>query len=459
MNILHSVLSLTLLCTITSCSKEDEWLDKKYNLSDVTPTTISDFQKLLDNGDVMNRSLPALGLVGSDNYFLLSSDWQNAQVIPRNSYVWAKDIFEGSTSPEWKAGYQVVEYCNVVLDGLANLNILSNSMDYNIAKGSALFYRSMAFYNLAQIFCKRYSSLTRNEPGIPIRLTSDVNVKSTRDPVEKVYSQIFQDLKVARNLLPDFPITKTRASRVACDALLSRAYLNTGEYDSCIYYSTTALDKIDTLIDFSKFPATATFPFPTYRGDNPEVIFFAYSYSYLTIIANYTCYVDSLLYKSYETDDLRKSLFYKVISPVEKKVVFKGTYTGSSTLFGGLATNEIVLNRAEAYARTNHLNEAQEDINRLLRHRYNPNAYVDLSSNDITQVLKFILSERRKELPFTGQLRWEDLRRLNEEPRFEVELKRVVNGQTFTLLPKNERYIYPIPDDEVRLSGLAQNER
>jgi len=70
-----------------------------------------------------------------------------------------------------------------------------------------------------------------------------------------------------------------------------------------------------------------------------------------------------------------------------------------------------------------------------------------------------LIQERRKELPFSGNLPWEDLRRLNQEPNFAKTLTRMLNGETFSLPPGDNRYVYPIPENEISLSGIQQNPR
>jgi hypothetical protein len=70
-----------------------------------------------------------------------------------------------------------------------------------------------------------------------------------------------------------------------------------------------------------------------------------------------------------------------------------------------------------------------------------------------------IITERRKELPFTGSARWEDLRRLNKDPQFAKTLIRQLNGQNYTLAPNDPKYTLPIPDIEIKLSGIQQNLR
>lgn len=82
-----------------------------------------------------------------------------------------------------------------------------------------------------------------------------------------------------------------------------------------------------------------------------------------------------------------------------------------------------------------------------------------LPSENAEEVLFAIITERRKELPFVGEIRWEDLKRLNKEERFQRTLKRVINGSTFTLPPNDKRYVLPIPLNEIQLSRIEQNER
>tara|TARA_R110002033_G_scaffold36621_1_gene75228 strand:+ start:3737 stop:3916 length:180 start_codon:yes stop_codon:yes gene_type:complete len=55
-------------------------------------------------------------------------------------------------------------------------------------------------------------------------------------------------------------------------------------------------------------------------------------------------------------------------------------------------------------------------------------------------------------------LRWQDIRRLNKEGAG-ITLTRTLKGENYTLPPNDPRYIFPIPDDEIALSGIKQNVR
>ncbi|MDB5191496.1 MAG: RagB/SusD family nutrient uptake outer membrane protein [Segetibacter sp.] len=125
----------------------------------------------------------------------------------------------------------------------------------------------------------------------------------------------------------------------------------------------------------------------------------------------------------------------------------------------GTNVNEVYLISAEAKARTGNLAGALADLNTLLSKRWKTGTYTPFNATTQFDALSLILKERRKELPFTAALRWSDLRRLNIDSRFSTTLVRVLNGITFTLPPNHQKYTLPIPDAEIKLSGIQQNPR
>ena len=208
-----------------------------------------------------------------------------------------------------------------------------------------------------------------------------------------------------------------------------------------------------SLLDFNSLNAAASFSLPTFQTGNSEVLF--YSTGSLTS-GMLSAYADSSLYRSYATNDLRKTLLYKLSGTLPQ---FKGSYTGGNNPFTGIGLNEIYFIRAESRARTNNLTGAMADLNAVLIKRWKTGTYVNATAASADIALKLILSEKRKELAFSGSNRWEELRRLNDDPVLAVALKRVVNGVEYTLAPASIRYVLPIPDNEIRLSGIPQNQR
>jgi hypothetical protein len=98
-------------------------------------------------------------------------------------------------------------------------------------------------------------------------------------------------------------------------------------------------------------------------------------------------------------------------------------------------------------------------LNSLLQKRWRTGTFTPLTASNADEALIKIITERRKELPFTGHIPWIDLRRLNKDPRFSRTLKRIIDNTTYQLLPNSPNYVFPIPDEEIRLTGIPQNIR
>ncbi|MBO9682943.1 MAG: RagB/SusD family nutrient uptake outer membrane protein, partial [Flavisolibacter sp.] len=211
MKTLYIILSTCYLLSIMSCKKA--WLDVRPNKAIVVPSEVKDYQSLLDNAALFNKNGSGLGEVSADNYYLLFPVWQslgNAQ--ERNAYIWAKDIYQGETGLDWRDAYTRILTENVVLDGIEKIkpNQIEASA-WNNVKGSALFYRAYDFFNLAQEFCKPYlASTASTDLGIPLRKSSDIFINVSRSTVQETYDQIINDLMLARQLLPDVAVVKTR---------------------------------------------------------------------------------------------------------------------------------------------------------------------------------------------------------------------------------------------------------
>ncbi|SDF80415.1 SusD family protein [Mucilaginibacter pineti] len=452
-------LLLLILCMILfSCQKD--FLDKKPDKSLLVPTTLKDFQALLDNTTIMNAS-PSLNMIASDEFYTTGDALNSLGAIyEENAYLWTKDDpYQGNRIVDWELPYQQVFYANVVLEGLRKIPADTYSQSqWNQIKGSALFFRSFAFYNLAQEFAKPYiGSSASTDLGIPLRLTSEVNAKSVRATIQTTYDQIIADLNLAQSLLPLSANIKSRPSQMAVQALLSRIYLSMGDYVNAKKMADTYLSSNNKLIDYNTLTASGINPFPpAIPSGNDEVVFYSalipinFEYSSLTI-------VDSVLYRSFSTNDLRKSLLF--LDNGGGIINFIGDYTGLAYYnFGGLATDEVYLNRAECFARNNDGTSALKDLNLLLQNRYKKNAYTPISSTDMNVILSAILNERKKELIARGT-RWGDLRRLNQDSKYAITLKRIIYNQTYTLPPNDNRYVFPIPDNEITGSGIQQNPR
>ncbi|TPE42452.1 RagB/SusD family nutrient uptake outer membrane protein [Pontibacter mangrovi] len=455
-NLCTWVLCLLTLAALPSCEKE--FLELKPDKTLVVPTTLEDLQALLDHGAVMNTGTShALAEFGSDDYYVSTATWQ---LLPRpeekNGYIWAKEVYEGQPVNDWDYAYRRILYANTVLEGLEKLQPSpAQQAAWSQAKGMALFHRGWAFFQLAQLFAKPYDAATAaQDPGIPLRLSADVGAVPTRQSVAETYRQILEDLQAAEALLPEHAIVPQRPGKAAARQVLARTYLQLGDYQQALTSTEGALQLSSTLLDYNTLDTSAAFPFPTQGVGNPEIVFYSNQYA-LEILFAGRVQVDSVLYQSYDTLDLRRQAFFYYEGD---KLTFKGSYEGFYSLSTALTTGELYLTKAECLARLGQPEEALHTLNQLLARRYEAGAFEPLTTDNTPDVLGRILEERRKELLFRG-VRWQDLRRLNKDPRFAKTLVRHIDGKRYELPPNDPRYVWPIPDNVVQASGLPQNPR
>lgn len=437
------------------CSKSD-FLDKKPQKSLLEPTTLEHYQAILDHDGTMNGAgalglTPQLGESGSDDYYLLDKDFESF-LLPQTQqyYIWSEQPYLGQRVYDWEFPYKAILHSNIVLDGLQKLESTKfDKSDYGYIKGQALFHRAHMYHQLAQVFSPPFSPDGQNDGfGLVWRMTSDINEQLTMATVGEVYDQIIADLKESIPLLTTNNLQPSRPSRQAAYGLLARVYLTMQDYPMALLYADSCLQLQDDLCDFNMVDVNATAPFRGVRFANPinkEVLFYSVMLSGITDrypTSPFAVRIDTLLYDSYDENDLRKSAFFHKL---DDGVKFKGSYNfyGYEYYFSGIAVDEILLISAECNARIGNLEQALEPLNRLLLNRHKTDTYLPISHMENDPLLGLILAERRKELVFRG-LRWSDLRRLNAEGK-EHTLRRKLQEREYTLEPNDGRWTWPLP--------------
>lgn len=443
---------LLIVILLSGCTEK---LDVRPDESKLVPQSIADFQALLDDPELVNRCIPSYGEAGADNYYITDMRYNALPTYGlQEGYIWGNRVFGiGDFTADWSDSYSRILLSNLILEGVNGISEGRETAAYKNLSGSALFIRSLAFYSLSGIFCKPYDSTTAAvDMGVPLRTTVDIKMILQRASLQETYDLILHDLKIAVNNLPQIATYKTRPSKVSAYGLLSRIYLNIGDYDNALKYADSVLLVYNDLLDYNTFDSNMSVPFPAF---NKEVLFHATIYSNPLIRIN-SCMVDTFLLAEYEENDLRRSLFFR--AGAGNLTLFKGTYAGVLDQFGGIAVDEIYLNRAECFARKGDVVNAMKDLNALLITRWKTGTYTKRSADDVHDALRQVLSERRKELIFRG-LRWSDIRRLNKDIQFAKTIVRKINGKTYELPPGDPRYVFPIPDEEIQISGIPQNVR
>ena len=447
------ITTLSLQFFITSCEK---FLDKKQNMSLVTPGTLKDLQAILDDESSMNRSrTPSFGEASSDDYFLISSSYNALSERNKAVYRWMPYSYEFQN--DWSINYFIIYNANLCLERLNKITrTTQNAQDWDNIKGSALFFRAYSFLNLAWVYAHAFNAATSDkEPGIVLRMVSDFNVPSSRSTVKETYHQIINDATEAIQFLPSSAAHVMRPSKGAAYGLLARSYLSMSVWDSAYKYSNLALAENNTLMDYNSSPYLTGFsenvPFKPF---NPEIIFYSEMNNSLTLHAPLTGRVDPVLYSYYDTDDLRRKVYFRPANGYQR---FKGSYSSNATtLFSGLAVNEMYLIKAESLARLNHIEDAMDKLNILLKTRWdNAVPFTPKVASDAGSAVSIILLERRKELLMRG-LRWSDIKRLNRE-NAKIVLQRNIEGNTFSLQPNSSYFALPLPTDVILNSKIIQN--
>jgi starch-binding outer membrane protein, SusD/RagB family len=442
---------LALMLCHTACKK---FLDEKPNAKLAVPTTVQDVQALMDQYAVMNGFFPNMGAESDDDFYMKDAYYNTSKADIQRTYTWHKDAYNEMA---WRDMYSIVLAANLGLETLEKINISGGiPAGFNRAKGSALFLRSMAFYQLAQYYAKPYNpSIAALTPGIPVRLQSDITTPNIRNNSETTYRQITEDLLAALPLLPNLGDPVSRPSRAACFALLADVYLTMGQYDKTRAFADSSLKIKGNLLDYNSLNTVTDAPFTQF---NAEVVFTSITSGATRLYIN-NGIIDTILFTMYDPNDLRKTLFFKNLG-TGLGYGFKGNYDGSpyGQLFNGIAVDEVYLLRAEAAARLGNKDAAMADINILLQKRYKTGFFVPLSASTAADALKKVLTERRKELVGRSR-RWFDLRRLNQDPAFAVTLYRKVTGTVYQLPPNDNRYTFYIPLNVVSLTGMEQNIR
>ncbi|MBN3584819.1 RagB/SusD family nutrient uptake outer membrane protein [Algoriphagus aestuarii] len=443
---------LGLALILGSCS---EFLDSKPNKNLVVPKTLDDFQGLLDAELNGMNVVPMGGFVSSDDaYFgpgLLARLSFNQEAI----YFWRKEIYlPDENDANWSYPYQKIFYANVVLDGLKSFSPKSEIERQRMLEleSSAKFYRAMGHFEVLMLFAEPFDPSIEGQLGIPIRLSSDINVKSGRATMKESFAQIVSDLEEGMDNLPVKADIPSRPSQWAANAMLGRVYLTMHAFGESFEASSNALAIDDELMDYNELDSSLNYSFEVMH---PETVFYGRQLT-STFTGNAENYVNPELLGLYDSLDLRPFFFFKQSSGPER-FIFRGNYTGDFYQFGGIATDEVLLNLAEAGARSGHEAEANEALKYLLENRMAEGFQLE---EDLTgeELMELILLERRKELLFRD-IRWMDLKRHNLYPAYETTLTREFNEEDAVLPPNSSRYAFEIPPLEMQLNPMTQNER
>ena len=242
---------------VTACNKK----------LDINPTQSVPQELVFDNNANILAALNGAYDVASDGYVLggdlmLYSEllgagdeitWVGTYNEPREIYnksILTNNLFVANT---WSLSYRVINICNNIIANISKVN----EDDRDRVHGEALFLRGLMYFGLAELYAKPYSAgnLTTNL-GLQLVTSPTVNGQVTsanlvpRSSVQDTYAQILADLTTAKPLLNDE--IGVFASKYAAAAILSRVYLQMGDYAK-------ARDEANEVIENSGASLTTTY--------------------------------------------------------------------------------------------------------------------------------------------------------------------------------------------------------
>lgn len=397
-------------------------------------------------------------------------DYQSDNVNFIGSFPTLQDINNYNTIADnasiagvWRDHFRVILAANAVIANTAGTQDVGFSDEEKAeVVGQAKYLRAITYFNLVRIFAQPYTLDNGASPGVsiittPYILTGD-EADLSRKTVGEVYNFIEQDLLDARAALASSS-DKYVASKGAAAGMLSRLYLYKGDNGNAITFADEVLN------DVANYEVASDYNF--YDANGPEQVFsisntpvdngrtgsggWASYYSPAALNGRGDCPYSADLLASMGMDDLRLS--GKQVT-LEVEGFGELTYTTKfpdATTHGDDApvqrVTELWLNKAEALAKTNGVDGDAIDIVNVLRTRAGVSEVSAADFASGTELLDFILEERRKELCFEGHRR-SDLLRNGKELRA---------GDANTA-PGSAKVIMPIPQREIDLgSNTPQN--
>ncbi|WP_299556412.1 RagB/SusD family nutrient uptake outer membrane protein [Seonamhaeicola sp.] len=365
----------------------------------------------------------------------------------------------------WRETYKKIGTMNYVLQLLEDLN--EDSEDKDHFKGEALTRRAFYYFLLVNVYGQHYGLPNASESGsgVPIvTVYGDENVAIDRKSVDEVYIFILNDLQEALSLLRDNRRNGSRINKPAAHGLLARVHLHMGDYDEALDNADLALTFNSNLMNYATFPADFFGNIAPPNGlDNPEHILLgearvtsAFTESFSRVVFGRFSPELAALYD--QANDLR----IKVPGTdfVDGSYVY-GLFNSFSLQHAvGITVPELMLIRAEVFARSGDITGALDELNALRANRFDADFVVTdghlLTASDQAEALAHVIDERRREFHVNG-MRFFDIKRLNALDNAGISLTR----GSVTYSPNGANWAVPLSPNVINNSNgqISQNPR
>lgn len=441
---------------VASC---DDYLDVK-PVGKMIPTEVSQFENLLNNNNTLdffmmdnNRNCcyaflgDNLSLSYNHAHYQYTPSHPNLEIL--SAYVFYDKLVKPTSTPFfWTSGiYRSVAYFNNVIDGINGLGATDEYSQGVIAQ--AMVGRAWVYLYGALTYGPMYDPAGPNDtPCIPLRTSGDPTVPNgPLATTQQLFDQVKADLDFACAHAPEYSANASRATRSAAYALRAEYNMYTRNWNDMLSdaqeawrLALAAKGSVDNLIynlnDFYYEQVSEIDPEPgvdprvymELRGPDLNFELVENRENLLYRIAPYgpsasRCYPSDDWNSIFDhATDKRWDLFALTdlgYSIKQGDVTYDDgiqiAYYRSDLLSTttGITHPILLLEKAEAEARTGHLGEALASLNTLRKYRYS-GSNTDLpggSSLTQDQLLNEILTERRREQHISTFVRTIDLKR------------------------------------------------
>lgn len=367
-----------------------------------------------------------------------------------------EDLIIGTTAASWHVGetrwtahrsdlntmarfpyemyYRIIGNANIAIANIDNAVGLQAERDQ--LKGEALALRGWSYFNLVQLYGKRYDATAKPNAqlGVPLVLTPTTE-GLPRSTVEEVYTQINKDLTDAAALLKSTRTFKSHINLEVTKGILARVALTQQNWADAAKYAEEARKGYAPMTETQYQDGFQDISNPEWMWgfdhleDQSE--FFGGYHSYIscnynsTVIRTYPKVINSLLYNQIPATDVRSKMWVKaptatnsIVPPGGVRVPylnqkFRLPGTPSTSVMGDvpyMRAAEMYLIEAEAKAKLGQDANAAKVLFDLISKR---DAAYKLSTSTGAKLLDEIYFHRRVELWGEG-FRFLDLKRLNQ---------------------------------------------
>ena len=390
-----SIIALGL--TLTSC---DDWLDKLPD-NRMELQTPSDVSNLLVSAYPSAHPAYLLEMYSDNTDDCVNPSWSEASRFQAQAYKW-EDITETGEdeSPQelWNRHYLAIASANAAIDLIEGKG---SPAEYNEQLGEALLCRAYAMFQLSTVFCKAYNPATAStDLGLPYPTHPEkvVGTVYTRGTMEDLYGQIDKDLQRGLPLVSsNYSKPKFHFNTDAAKAFAARFYLYKGDFAKAITYATEVLgaDPTAKARDWDAYAALnmnqQIRPEAWVSADEKCNFLLQTVYSEWGAISGPYLYGEKYAHSyriTYDEDIASKGPFGAANSTFKqrvwsntalanlfhRKVPYEFEYTDLQAGIGFahaeyavFTTEQLLLERAEAYALSGELQKAVDDYNTIMK--------------------------------------------------------------------------------------------